>query len=108
MLKLLRTTFATCGLLKDGRGKIIRWQCLEELHQLQERKGLHLANKLKFTHLCWQSQKMKVKLADQTLSSGVADTLEVCRDFLDLAEFRNCQGTVGFLRMTDKLIDVLN
>ena len=108
MLKLLLNTFVSCGLLKDRRGNIIRWQYLEGLHQLQEREGLHLANELKSAHLCWQSQKMKVKLADQTLSSGVADTLEVCRDFLDLAEFRNCQGTVCFLRMTDKLIDVLN
>ena len=108
MLKLLRNTFATCRLLKDRRGNIIRWQYLEELHQLQEREGLHLANKLKSAHLCWQSQKMKVKLAAQTLGSSVADALEFCRDALDLAEFKNCQGTVDFLRMTDKLFDVLN
>ena len=91
MLKLLRNTFATCGLLKDRRGNIIRWQYLEELHQLQQREGLHLASKLKSAHLCWQSQKMKVKLAAQTLSSSVADALEFCRDALDLQSSRTAR-----------------
>ena len=36
MLKLLRNSLATCRLLKDEN--IIRWKCLEELQQIQERE----------------------------------------------------------------------
>ena len=108
MLKLLRNSFATCGLLKDAEGNIIRWQYLEYLHQIQEKEGLHLANKLRQSHMCWQAQKMKVKLAAQTLSKSVADALEYCRDGLRLPEFENCHATVRFLRTVDQLFDVLN
>ena len=108
MLKLLRNAFAVCGLFRDKDKQIIRWAYLQELHRIQEREGLHLANKLRERHLCWQSQKMKVTLAAQTLSSSVADALEFCRDGLALAEFKNCEGTVKFLRLIDGLFDVLN
>ena len=51
---------------------------------------------------------MKVTLAAQTLSSSTADVLEFCRDGLALAEFKNCEGTVKFLRLIDGFFDVLN
>ena len=108
MLKLLPNSFATCGLLRDVEGNIIRWQYLEYLHQIQEKEGLHLANKLRQSHMYWQAQKMKVKLTAQTLSKSVADALEYCRDVLRLPEFENCHATVTFLRTVDQLFDVLN
>ena len=108
MLKLLRNSLATCGLLKNQNDNIIRWKYLEELHQIQETEGLHLANNLKSARLQWKSQKMKVELAAQTFSSSVADALEFCRDGLRLEQFENCQGTVDFLRLVDGLFDVLN
>ena len=49
MLKLVRNSFATCTVIKDSTG---------ELHKLQTREGLHLANKLRKTHMQWQAQKM--------------------------------------------------
>ena len=39
-------------------------------------EGLSLVNKLNFNHTGWQKQKMKVKLAAQTFSASVADSLE--------------------------------
>ncbi|KAK7476712.1 hypothetical protein BaRGS_00032049 [Batillaria attramentaria] len=104
MLKLLRNTFAT----KDHQGNIIRWQYLEDLHQNQDREGLRLANKLSGAHVNWQAQEMKVKLAAQTQSSSVADSLEFCRDGLQLAAFQNCHSTVQFLQTVDQVFDILN
>ena len=108
MLKLLLNSFATSGLLKDAEGNIISWQYLEYLHQIQEKEGLHLINKLSQSHMCLQAQKMKVKLAALTLSESVADALEYCRDSLRLLEFENCQATVRFLHTVHQLFDVLN
>lgn len=108
MLKLLRNSLATCGLMKDGNGDIIRWRYFEELNTIQESEGLHLANKLRQAHLCWEAQKMKVRLAAQTFSSSVANALEYCRDGLKLPAFQNVKGTVHFLRTVDHLFDVLN
>lgn len=108
MLKLLRNCLATCGLLKDGDGVPIRWRYLEDLNNIQEREGLHLANKLRKAHIQWDSQKMKVKLAAQSFSASVADAMEYCRDGLQLPDFENVQGTVKFLRIINNLFDILN
>ena len=108
MLKLLRTALASCGLLKDGEGSIIRWQYLVELHDLQQQQGLHLANKLRAAHINFHQQKMKVKLAAQALSASVAQALLFCRDDLKLAGFQNCAGTVKFLQIVNDVFDILN
>lgn len=82
--------------MKDGSSNNIEWKYIHALHQLQE-EGLHLGNKLRDIHLSWYTQKMKVKLAPQTLSSSIADALMFCRDSLHLPHFKNCQGTVDFI-----------
>ncbi|GFO13470.1 THAP domain-containing protein 9 [Plakobranchus ocellatus] len=46
MLKLLRNCLASKdGGLKDRDGVPIRWKYLEDLNSIQEREGIHLANK---------------------------------------------------------------
>jgi len=40
MLKLIRNCLATYGILKDGNGQKINWNCVEQLHKLQQREGL--------------------------------------------------------------------
>ena len=77
MLKLVRNTLASCGIIVDADGNKIMWQYIEELHKLQDKEGLHLGNKLKKAHINWKSQKMKVNLASQTLSASVASALRL-------------------------------
>ncbi|GFN81903.1 THAP domain-containing protein 9 [Plakobranchus ocellatus] len=109
MLKLLRNCLASKDRgLKDGDGVPIRWKYLEDLNSIQEREGLHLANKLRKAHICWTTQKVKVNLAAQSFSASVADALEYCQDGLHLLDFQNVQGTVRFLRFVNHLFDVLN
>lgn len=108
MLKLLRNTFASCGIMKDGSNNRIEWNYIQELNRLQEKEGLRLANKIKSTHIYFHNQKMKVNLAAQILSKGVADALLFCKNTLHLPQFNDCQGTADFLYIANDLFDVLN
>ena len=51
---------------------------------------------------------MNVRLADQTLSSSVADAIEFLNISMKKPEFENSQPTVKFTRTIDKLFDILN
>ena len=77
------------------------------LQSIQEEEGLKFANKLSKGHVKYHRHKMNVKIAAQTLSSSVADALE----FLMNAGHPNLQdaaGTIKFLRVIDKIFDLLN
>ena len=108
MLKLVRNTLAQMGNLTDGEDKKISWNYIVLLHELQKKEGLHLANKLKSYHINWFQQKMKVSLAAQTLSSSVADAIEFCNLNLKMNDFCGSEATVKFIRLFDKLFDILN
>ena len=51
---------------------------------------------------------MKVNLAAQALSSSVADALEYCEGKLKLPRFQGFGPTVNFIRVFDRLFDVLS
>lgn len=100
-------TFGTLK-LKDSEGKNISWDYIENLHQIQKSEVFHLANKIKKITYSLAETKNKVNLAAQVISSSVADAIEFCNQELHLPEFKNSEGTVKFLRVFDKLFDVLN
>jgi hypothetical protein len=108
MLKLMRNALADKHVLLDGQGRPIKWEYIQRLQELQSREGLRVGNKLHERHIQWTKQKMKVKLAAQTLSSSVADALQFCQQELQLAEFQDCTATVEFIRVIDRLFDLLN
>jgi hypothetical protein len=108
MLKLMRNTLAEKGVLTDGDGNQIRWQYIKDLFELQDKEGLKAANKLKRNHIEWFQQKMKLSLAAQALSSSVADSLEFVSKDLQLKQFADVDATVKFIRLIDRLFDVLN
>ena len=108
MLKLVRNTLGTGGILVDKDGNKVCWQYLSALQKLQDEEGLRLGNKLKLAHIRWQQQKMKVNLAAQTFSSSVADAMEYCCNVLKLTQFQGCEATVKFIRLFDRLFDILN
>lgn len=53
----------------------IDWKFIEALLKTQDLKKLHLRNKLSSAHVYYQKNKMKVKLAAQLFSDGVADAI---------------------------------
>jgi len=108
MLKLIRNILAKLKILFDEAENIIEWKYFEELHQLQEAEGLHLANKVRSKHIAFEKNKMKVKLAAQLLSTSVANSLSFCKDTLKLPQFQNCSATVKFTSIFNDLFDILN
>ena len=108
MLKLVRNYFGEKKLLKDSNNGIINYAFIERLYKLQSNEGIHAANKLKRHHIEWKQQKMKVKLAAQTLSQSVADALLFCENKLKLKEFQGCGPTINLIQFIDKGFDLLN
>jgi len=78
MFKLIRNSFGDLGKFFDANGNAIEWEFIKTLHQLQEKEGLHLGNKLRAAHIDYHKKQMNVKLAVQLLSDSVADSLQFC------------------------------
>lgn len=107
MLKLLRNAFEAYGSFVDASNEPIKWSHLKALHEVQDKEKLHLANKLRKNHIYYKNQKMKVRLASQLFSNSVADALQFCGE-LQIADFKDVAGTIGFLRTLNDLFDILN
>ncbi|KAL3243811.1 hypothetical protein MRX96_019672 [Rhipicephalus microplus] len=109
MIKLVRNCLGSVNHLTDIQGRKVKWSYIEALEALQQKEGLHLGNKLTKVHLEWAKQKMKVRLAVQTLSSSVADALDFCEYKLKLPQFQEvtssdagncCRDVVSILNMS--------
>lgn len=96
------------GTLILPNGQKACWAHIEALEKLQSREGLRCGNRLTTKHIHFEGQIMKVSLAAQTLSASVADGLQYCREILRHPQFQNTEGTEFFLRLVDKLFDLLN
>ena len=107
MLKLMRNTLADGGMFLDGDGNRIKWDYIVALNRLQQDEGVHLANKVTDVHINFLTQKMKVNLAAQILSTSCAAAIEFCATELYLVQFHESEATVKFLRLFDHLFDVL-
>ncbi|GLV38538.1 hypothetical protein CBL_05106 [Carabus blaptoides fortunei] len=92
MIKLIRNTLGEKGIIFDENNSI-KWDYVTKLHHLQEGEGLHLANKVRSTHINYKRQKMKVHLATQVLSTSVATALEICDIHLRMNEFKDSSST---------------
>lgn len=107
MLKLVRNALAHKRYFIDHQGRTVSWEHIERLHTVQQKEGLHLANKLRRAHIEWQRQPMKVRLAAQVMSTSVATALAECRE-LDLEGFSGTQATENVLLKINKTFDALN
>lgn len=96
-IKLVRNAFGELKVFVDHMGRRIDFKHLELLLELQEKKGLHLANKISKAHIIFDKQKMKVKLATQLFCSSVADAY---RDGLVYASY----GVQDIVKKVEKLI----
>ena len=110
MLKLARNAMAHLGTFVDDEGHLVQWKYVEELQKLQAREGVTLANKLSSNHLKFEKHEMNVRLAARTLSSSVADAIAFMDtyDSIYSSTFAGSAGAVNFIRVIDKLFDMLN
>ncbi|CAG4985045.1 unnamed protein product [Colias eurytheme] len=108
MFKLIRNHFESKKIFLDEEENEIDWSYLEYLHELQDKEGVHLANKITKRHLEFRNNIMKVKLAAQLLSRSVAIALKFCREDLYLPEFKNSEATEKFIVLWNNLFDIFN
>lgn len=106
-IKNVRNCLADLGILLHD-GKPIMWRYIEELHKVQLKDNLHLANKLKSKHVYFQQHKMNVKLAVQALSASVADAIDFLREDMKMPQFQGSEETTKFIRLMDQVFDILN
>ena len=107
MLKLARNSLNKLGVFVDDDDHYIKWSYIIALFELQALEGLKFANKLSRKHIEFYRHKINVKIAGQTLSSSVADAIE----FLMVSQhpsFLGATSTIHFVRVFDKLFDMLN
>jgi hypothetical protein len=75
MLKNIRNALSFYEKLFDANGNTISWKYIERLQSIQESEGLHIANKLTKRHIKFKQNIMNVRIATQTLSNSVKDSL---------------------------------
>ena len=104
LMKNVRGALHALTTIKTPSGEAT-WAHIEQLHQLQQQEGLVAANKLTNKHVHFENQKMKVKLAVQTLSASVAAALLYAND---LQLMNDCSPTSSFISTFDQLFDIMN
>ncbi|XP_028979363.2 uncharacterized protein LOC114840356 isoform X4 [Esox lucius] len=97
MLKLTRNMLQAYSPIRSITGSI-NWKYIVHLNNVQKKSGLHAANRVTDKHVNFANQKMKVSLADQTLSSSVAVALRTLQE-LGYAEFKDCEATSEFIKV---------
>jgi hypothetical protein len=97
MIKLVRNMLQAYQSIRSDKGVVI-WRLISDLHETQMELGLRFANRLSNNHITFQSQKMKVSLAVQTLSSSVASALLTLKE-LRVPKFIGCDATVEFIQV---------
>lgn len=105
MLKLIRNCLGSRNLV-DSDGKSIQWNFIELLYNTQKNLTYNLGNKLTKEHMEWTCRKMSVRLAGETISGSVADSIEFMSTKSET--FKNSEGTVKFIRIVNDVFDVMN
>lgn len=106
MFKLVRNFIASEKVFHNGLGETIEWRFFENLEKHRESNNL-VTHKLTKRHIQWDRAQMDVRLATQTLSNSVAESLEyLSRN--GAQGFENCLPTAEFARKFNDLFDVLN
>ena len=97
MLKLARNMLQAYSPICSRTG-LINWDYVVCLNDIQTKNGLHAANRVTEKHIQFDSQKMKVSLAAQTLSRSVAVALRTLRD-LGYPRFTLSLATAEFIEV---------
>lgn len=107
MLKNVRNVLGAKKIFFNAKGEAIEWKYFQMLEELQNTEQLHIANRLRKSHIEWFKQKMNVRIAAQTFSQSVADAFR----FLKLEnnmDFKNVEPTIEFVVIINNLFDILN
>jgi hypothetical protein len=84
-------------LILDDNNNKIQWKYFQNLNELQNKHGVHLANKITDKHINFSQYKMKVSVACQTLSKSVAKAMGTLAEIDH--NFKDCGATVKFIEV---------
>lgn len=107
MLKLSRNCLGNKKIIYDGENGKIEWKYFEELVSIQIDKNMNLGNKITKTHIDYQSNKMNVRLAAETLSNSVASSFDYLRKIM-IESFADSEATGKYARIVNNLFDIMN
>lgn len=105
--KLVRNTIGEKKVIYDGNNEEIEWKHFLNVVQHQDSRNLHGFHRMTMNHLKFKSNKMKVRLAVETLSSSTAETMLFLKE-KGVPEFQHCEPTTQFIFVFDKLFDIFN
>lgn len=108
MLKLSRNCIANKTTIYDGENNEISWKFFEELVSLQISENVNFGNKLTKSHIEYESTKMNVRLAAETLSRSTAASIEYLNKVMKHEKFRNGEGTSQYSRVFNNTFDIMN
>lgn len=74
MIKLIRNCLGDKLVLYDKFNRRVEWKYIERLYR--SKKGDLVSHKLTKKHINWETNKMNVGLATQTISNSVAESME--------------------------------
>lgn len=106
MIKLVRNTLGNQLVIFDGDTKI-EWKYFINLVEFSKNKNYGLTHKLNKRHLQFKDRGMHVRTAVETLSDSAANSMEFLRK-KEIPEFANAAATIKFLRIFNRLWDVMN
>lgn len=108
MIKLIRNVLGTKQVLYNQNDVEIKWEFIEKLVKLQIDQNINLGNKLNLTHLKFKDKKMNVRLACETVSKSVSNSIKYADAHMKLPEFVDSEATSEYLLLFNNLFDVMN
>lgn len=107
ILKLVRNTIGNKKKLVNGENEEINWKYFESLEQLRIKEDFAHIHRLTKKHIEFQNAKMNVRLAAQTLSNSVANSMEMLME-KGYEPFSNSSATIEFTRFINNCFDIMN
>lgn len=107
--KLVRSALESRKVFFDENNQKIEWAHFIELVKYSENadNSFGLVHKLTKRHIDFRDRKMNVRTAVELLSESVANSMEYLMK-LGVPEFSDAEGTIRFIRIFDRLFDVMN
>lgn len=107
LLKLSRNIIGNHKVLTDGAGQKIEWRFFENLERMRVEKDFTHMHKLTKRHIDFKNVKMNVRVAAQTLSDSVANSME-CLMNEGYEEFLESTSTIKYVRHINNCFDIMN
>lgn len=107
MIKLVRNNLSKHAVLYDGENRKVEWKYFELLETISRESNLVFTHKLRRGHIQWRDREMNVRLAVETISNSVAQSMNYLLQNGHPA-FKNAGPTIEFVRIFDRLFDVMN